>query len=94
MSKMAQHVVEVASDGRISQRKTVAEALADDPELSAEFAVDKEATEKADEIADGSREIPEDERKKDVEENVGKLIADEEIALGHVSATSSESALF
>ena len=85
--KLAQNVVEVGSDGHITQRATVAEVLEDNPEMGAEFAADKEAIE----IADGSVELPKKEIKKDVNANVGKLIAEEEIAIGHVSSTSSES---
>ena len=85
-SKLAKNVVEVGSDGRITQRATIAEVLEDNPELSAEFAAEKEAIQKEDEIVDVSDEVP---TKKD-SENAGKLIAEEETAIGHVSMASSK----
>ena len=92
-SNIAQNVVEVASDGRITQRATIAEVLEANPELSAEFAADEEGIKKVDDIVDDSEAAPEIETKKGTAENIGKLIAEEEIAIGRVSGTSSESDL-
>lgn len=85
-SKLAKSVVEIASNGHITQRENVAEALSENPELLAAVASDNEAIQKDEEIVDET--VP---AKTDGDKPSGKLIADEEIALGRVSKEASES---
>ena len=84
-SKLAKNVVEIASDGKITQRESVAEALSENPELLAAAENDKEAIEKDEEVVDDGAVKP------DGGKPSGKLIADEEIALGRVSKEARES---
>lgn len=87
-SKLADNVVEIASDGTISQRASVAEALRGNPKLLEQAAEDTEVMQKDNEIID--------EPKPDgtVGRASGKLIADEEVALGRVSMKASMSESF
>jgi ABC-type methionine transport system ATPase subunit len=82
-SNISKNIIKIASDGRIFQCETIAEALSGSPELLASAAVDNEALEKAGGVID-------DPPKADGDRPSGKLTADEEIALGHVSAIASE----
>lgn len=81
---LAKNVVEIASDGTISQKDSLAAALSTNAELRNEAAQDVEAMEKDAGVVDGSK--PAEEAAKPS----GKLIADEEVALGRVSVTSSK----
>ncbi|TFY83125.1 hypothetical protein EWM64_g881 [Hericium alpestre] len=75
---IADHVVSVSLDGKVSSRGSVSDALAHDTKLSAEVAEEKEEEAKADEEVDGEQPI--EGKKAD-----GKLTVAEEIAVGHVS---------
>lgn len=83
-SRLAENVVEIASDGTISQRASVSEALGGNPKLLAKAAEDAEAIQKANDTVDEPK--PDDAGK-----TSGKLIADEEVALGRVSMKASKS---
>jgi ABC-type nitrate/sulfonate/bicarbonate transport system ATPase subunit len=87
-SRLAENVVEIASDGAISQRTSVAEALSGNPKLVAKAAEDTQAIEKANEAVDEPK--PDDA----IGKTSGKLIADEEVALGRVSMKASKSKSF
>lgn len=85
--RLAENVVEIGSDGRIAQRETIAEALEADAELAAQLVADEEAVEKADEAIDDSLDA---EAKKGEAEASGKLMLEEDIAIGHVNLSASE----
>lgn len=83
--QLAENVVEIGSDGKVSQKESIAEVLQDNPELKAEVAGEEEQIEKADEAVDDKATKTDGEAKAS-----GKLIADEEVALGRVSMQASE----
>ena len=85
-SSLAENVVEIASDGTISQRAAVADALSRSPKLFEQAAGEVEAIQKDNEIID---EPKPDNAPATGKAPSGELIADEEIALGHVSMKSS-----
>lgn len=75
VSPIADFVVSLGTDGRVLSQGSVSEALAKDQTLVEEVEKDQEALAKADTEIDGKVEIKSD----------GKLIVDEDIAVGHVS---------
>ncbi|KAF7983353.1 hypothetical protein HWV62_22327 [Athelia sp. TMB] len=75
VSPIADFVVSLGTDGRVLSQGSVSEALAKDQTLVEEVEKDQEALAKADTEIDGKVEIKSD----------GKLIVDEDIAIGHVS---------
>lgn len=81
---LAENVVQIASDGTITQKDSIADALSENSELRGEAAEDSEGVQKAAEIIDGSHPAEEPAKPS------GKLIADEEVALGSVSMKASE----
>ncbi|KAF9516655.1 hypothetical protein BS47DRAFT_1371638 [Hydnum rufescens UP504] len=76
----AQFVVSIGSNGRIASQGTIGDALSKNKALLAKVATENEAIES---LVDGP-----DEPKKEGEKAGGKLMTDEEIALGHVSLES------
>ena len=87
-SRLAENVVEIASDGTISQRASVAEALVGNPKLLEHAIDDTETIETDGEVIDPR------ERRNTAGKTSGKLIADEEIALRRVSMKASTSEAF
>jgi len=77
---LAQHVVSIGSDGVISSQTTIGEALSHDGTLRAEVFNEIEVLEKADQVIEGTR--PKESAPQ------GKLVAAEELALGHVTVAS------
>ncbi|KAF7977580.1 hypothetical protein HWV62_3166 [Athelia sp. TMB] len=75
VSPIADFVVSLGTDGRVLSQGSVSEALAKDQTLVEEVEKDQEALAKADTEIDGKVEVKSD----------GKLIVDEDIAVGHVS---------
>ncbi|KAF7964551.1 hypothetical protein HWV62_5794, partial [Athelia sp. TMB] len=75
VSPIADFVVSLGTDGRVLSQGSVSEALAKDQTLVKEVEKDQEALAKADTEIDSRVEIKSD----------GKLIVDEDIAIGHVS---------
>jgi ABC-type multidrug transport system ATPase subunit len=78
----AQFVVSIGSNGRIASQGTIGDALSKNKGLLAKVATENEAIEG---LVDGPGEP-----KKEGEKGGGKLMTDEEIALGHVSLESRE----
>ncbi len=81
---MAGFVVSLGSDGRIVGKGGVAEVLADSDALKEEVAVEQAALAKAEETIDDAQVNPEDAKIAG-----GKLIAAEEVELGHVGWPAS-----
>ncbi|KAI0076652.1 P-loop containing nucleoside triphosphate hydrolase protein [Panus rudis PR-1116 ss-1] len=80
-SPLAEFVVSMGPDGRILSQGTLSNALAKDKTLSAELAQEQKAIEKDDEKLKVAPE-PAQAKPKD---GKGKLIVEEEVALGHVT---------
>lgn len=83
---VAQHVVSISSNGSITGEATIAEILSKDSVLRAEIADENLVIEKAEEAIDGAGEAP-----KEGKTPSGKLVADEEVAIGHLSKAAGES---
>lgn len=83
---LAQFVVSIGSNGHIASQGTIGEALSKNKALLAKVASENEAIEKAKDTLDAP--------KKEGEKASGKLMADEEIALGHVSMKSRQYRFF
>lgn len=81
---VAGFVVSLGSDGRIVSKGGVAEVLADSDALKQEVAVEQAALAKAEETIDDAQVNPEDAKIAG-----GKLIAAEEVELGHVGWPAS-----
>ena len=79
---IAEYVVAVALDGRVSGQDSIASALEHDSKFAAEIARDQED---AATIADSAATIGEA-----FEKANGKLIVEEEVELGHVGWPASE----
>ncbi|KAF8319735.1 hypothetical protein DL93DRAFT_2124628 [Clavulina sp. PMI_390] len=79
---LAKNVVEIASDGTISQKDSIAAVLSENPEVR------KEAEQDAEAIAKDGETVDEAKPAEPPAAASGKLIADEEVALGRVSVTS------
>ncbi|TFY61104.1 hypothetical protein EVG20_g7183 [Dentipellis fragilis] len=77
---IADRVITVGLDGKVSSSDTVAEAIREDKDLSAEIKEEMEETEKALEEIDAEDPEAPDAKKAD-----GKLTVEEDIALGHIS---------
>ena len=87
-SAVADFVVAMGSDGRISSQGTMSDVLATDKHLRKLVAAGKQEEDRANEEIDSSSpEVPKD-------EDAGKLIVEEETAVGHLSWSSSESMVF
>jgi len=79
VSKVAQFVVSLGLDGRVTSQGTLAEALSRDSKLLADVAKENKLEEKQVEVVD-----PPEEGEK-VPKKEGKLVVAEEVALGRVS---------
>lgn len=76
---IAQFVVGISTDGRISSQGSLSSALEHDKKLAAEVAEEREAEEKAE-----HDDINQQESQGETEKSDGKLIVAEEISEGHV----------
>lgn len=85
---LAQHVVSIRSDGIISSRPTIGETLSRDSKLRAEITDENMVIEMAGEAIDAPAML------KEGQPVSGKLVADEEVALGHVSWAARKSWYF
>ena len=81
-SPIADFVVALGTDGRISSQGSVANALEHDEKLAAELA--KEEAEIAKEQATVDEQEPEPPK-----QDAGKLVVEEEVAVGHVGWQAS-----
>lgn len=80
----ASNFVTIASDGSISSSDEMTDVVLTHPELVSEIEEEVEVTEKAEGIVDESKSKPADTK------SSGKLIAEEERAVGRVSSRSCE----
>ena len=85
-SPVADFVVALGVDGRITSQGSIENALEHDQKLAAEIAKEQEVIEKADATVD--EQAPVEEQPKP---DAGKLVVDEEIAVGHVGRQASTS---
>ncbi|KAJ8520559.1 hypothetical protein ONZ45_g2613 [Pleurotus djamor] len=76
---IAHFVVSLGADGRIANQGEASEVIAHDQELEKELKEERETLAKTEEIVDDAVPAPEDDKKV-----AGKLIAAEEIEVGHV----------
>jgi ABC-type glutathione transport system ATPase component len=84
-SPIADFVVALGTDGRVTSQGSVADALKHDKRLRAALEKEKVVEEKAEEVID--EQAPADDNKK---KSDGKLVVAEEIAEGHVRWPASE----
>ncbi|KAL4247262.1 hypothetical protein ABKN59_006864 [Abortiporus biennis] len=77
-SPIAEYVVSLGSDGRISSQGSLSNILAKDKKLSVEVA------KKSKEIAEANMHVNEEKPDESAKKAVGKLIVEEEVELGHV----------
>lgn len=85
-SPVADFVVALGVDGRITSQGSIENALEHDQGLAAEIAKEQADIEKAEATAD--EPVPAEEPPK---QDAGKLVVDEEIAVGHVGLQASTS---
>ena len=83
-SPFADFVVALGVDGRITSQGSIANALEHDSKLAAEVAKEQADIEKAEETVD--EQVPAEEPPKP---DAGKLVVEEEIAVGHVGLQAS-----
>ncbi|EPS98690.1 hypothetical protein FOMPIDRAFT_1037403 [Fomitopsis schrenkii] len=82
-SPIADFVVALGTDGRITSQGSIANALEHDQKLAAELAKEEAHIEKAE--ATVEEQAPAEELSK---QDIGKLVVDEEIAVGHVGLSA------
>jgi hypothetical protein len=85
-SPIADFVVSLGSDGRILSQGTISDALAKDKKLRHAVAKEKKKVERAEEA-----EAEAEAHGEDKTEAAGKLVLEEETAVGHLSFSSSMS---
>ena len=83
-SPIADFVVALGTDGRVSSQGSIANALAHDKKLAAELAKEELELEKAEATVD--EQTPEKAPKED-----GKLVVEEEVEVGHAGWQASTS---
>lgn len=85
-SPIADFVVSLGTDGRVTSQGTLSKVLAKDHKLSEEVAEEREELKKAEDEVDAVEPDSEDTPKK----SDGKLVVAEEISEGHVSWSARE----
>ena len=76
---IAEHIVSISSTGAITSEATIADALSHNVELRDEIAQETAEVEKGEEVVADKVAV------EDTAADVGKLVADEDVELGHVS---------
>jgi len=86
-SAVAQYVVSLTSNGRVSRQGSISEVVAKDDKLAAEMMEEQEALQIEEGVACNAEDVPK-------KSGDGKLVMAEEILEGHVSWTASRCYVF